>query len=52
LIGTVDESVIVKPNPHEVSDWKWMKIDDMKKELKDNPDLYTPWFHLSLSMIA
>lgn len=49
LIGTVDESIDVKPNPKEVSEWKWIAIEEMQKELKNNPDLYTPWFHISLS---
>ncbi len=33
-----------KPNPAEVSDWKWIGVDDVKKDLLENPTIYTYWF--------
>ena len=38
----------VKPNPDEAADFKWMVINDLKKDLKLNPDSYTPWFKIIL----
>lgn len=33
-----------KPNPEEVEDWKWMDIDEIKRDMQRNPHLYTYWF--------
>jgi len=38
-----------KPNPDEVMDYKWMKIDDIKKDIDKNPEKYTIWFKILLS---
>ena len=32
------------PNPDEVEDWRWVNIDALKVDLKNNPQLYTFWF--------
>ena len=31
------------PNPDEVSDWRWMNIEALKKDLKENPEQYVYW---------
>lgn len=31
-------------NPDEVADWKWMSLEDVKKDMEENPSLYTEWF--------
>ncbi|APG60052.1 isopentenyl-diphosphate Delta-isomerase [Christiangramia salexigens] len=33
-------------NPDEVAAWKWMSLDDIKKDMVDNPDIYTEWFKI------
>lgn len=33
-----------KPNPAEIGDWRWVNPDDVKTDLKANPQRYTPWF--------
>lgn len=35
---------IVSPNPEEVMDYKWVKLDELRQDMKENPDIYTPWF--------
>jgi isopentenyl-diphosphate delta-isomerase len=37
-----------KPNPKEVEDWKWVNPDEIKKDMKENPSKYTPWFRTIL----
>ncbi len=37
-----------KPNKKEVEDWKWIKLSQLKKEIKKNPQKYTPWFKIIL----
>lgn len=38
----------IKPNKEEVADYKWIEIKDLLKDIKDNPDIYTPWFKIIL----
>lgn len=33
-------------NSEEVEDWKWMKIEDIKTDMTQNPQLYTVWFKI------
>ena len=33
-------------NPHEVANWKWMKLEDIKADMAKNPDVYTVWFKI------
>lgn len=35
-----------KLNPEEVADYKWMALDDVRKDIKENPNKYTPWFKI------
>ncbi|RZJ70888.1 isopentenyl-diphosphate Delta-isomerase [Flavobacterium sp.] len=32
-----------KINEEEVEDWKWMAIDDVKRDMERRPELYTIW---------
>ncbi len=34
-------------NLEEASDYKWIEIDELKKILLTNPDMFTPWFIIS-----
>ncbi len=47
--GTYDGEI--KPNPEEVEDYKWMHLEDLEKDIKQNPDIYTPWFKIILSKL-
>lgn len=49
LTGIVPDDQIVQPNPDEVSEWQWIEISELEKRMKNKPDLFTPWLHLSLS---
>ena len=37
------------PNPDEVSEWKWISIENLKQDLTDNPEKYTPWLKIALA---
>ena len=37
-----------KPNPEEVMDFKWIKIEDIKNDINNNPNKYTSWFKVIL----
>ena len=34
----------INPNPEEVSDYKWMTLKDIEKDISINPSHYTFWF--------
>jgi isopentenyl-diphosphate delta-isomerase len=35
-----------KINKAEVEAWKWMSLESVKKDMKEQPDLYTAWFKI------
>ena len=35
-----------KINPEEVADFKWMKPEDIQKDIAENPEQYTVWFKI------
>ncbi len=38
----------VSPNNDEIEKIKWMSLEDVKKEIKNNPSTFTPWFKMEL----
>jgi isopentenyl-diphosphate Delta-isomerase len=44
MIGYSNEEP--KINPEEVESWKWMKIEDVKKDIENQPEIYTVWFKI------
>ena len=46
FVGKFDGAV--KPDPKEVVEYKWMEIEDLKKDIENNPNSYTPWFKIIL----
>jgi isopentenyl-diphosphate delta-isomerase len=46
LVGEFDGRI--KPNPDEIASVRWARISDVSRDLERNPQLYTPWFRLSM----
>lgn len=46
LSGNYDGEPIL--NPEEAEDWKFIALDDLRKDVADNPDRYTHWFKIIL----
>lgn len=44
LVGQYDEDP--NPNPDEVNAWKWVSLEEVKEDMKVNPDVYTEWFKI------
>lgn len=38
------------PNKAEVEDYKWITIEDLKKSLAEEPELYTYWFTKAMNI--
>jgi isopentenyl-diphosphate delta-isomerase len=38
----------IVPDPHEVMDYRYISIEDLDAELKENASRYTEWFKIAL----
>ena len=50
FFGRYDGSPI--PNSDEVGDWKWIGLDDLQRDIADNPESYAPWLRLMIGKVA
>ncbi|HKB88507.1 MAG TPA: isopentenyl-diphosphate Delta-isomerase [Patescibacteria group bacterium] len=41
----------VHPNSNEVAGYEWIKIVDLKKDLRKSPKKYSPWFKIILKKL-
>ena len=41
----------VRPDPKEIAEWKWVDLKDLERDMKKNPEKYTPWFKIGLKKI-
>lgn len=48
LVGKHDGKV--KPNPKEVADFCWVQFDKLKQEIKEKPEIFTPWLKKEISL--
>jgi len=46
FIGTTDKTP--KPNPEEVSDWKYVWMGELYTDIENNPQNYTEWFKIAI----
>ncbi len=51
LIGRLDPWQNIIPNKKEIEDFKWINIQELKKDIEENPDNYTPWFKMECKVI-
>lgn len=42
FIGRTDKDPA--PHPDEIAAWRWVSCDDLKRELNEYPERFTPWF--------
>ena len=47
LIGRFDGDPV--PTASEVVEWKWSSLDEVKRDLGENPDAYAAWFPAALN---
>jgi len=48
FFGRFDGNPIL--NKNEVEDWRWMNLEELKKDIKENPEKYTIWFKRILDL--
>lgn len=49
FIAKTDETPNI--NPEEVKSWKYISIDDLKKDVNKHPKHYTTWFKIALDRV-
>ena len=47
FVATYNEEPVI--NPEEVADWKWIDMDVLLSDVKENPEDYTVWFKIALA---
>jgi isopentenyl-diphosphate delta-isomerase len=48
-MGKFDDKT--KPNTEEVDKWKWVNLEELKKDIQKNPDNYSYWLKASIDKI-
>ena len=46
FIGNFDDNPL--PNPKEVDEWKWVNLEELKRDIKENPTNYSYWLKISI----
>lgn len=46
LVGEYDGEITI--NKEEANDYKWVDFEELRKDVMENPDNYTPWFKIEL----
>lgn len=49
FFGSFDGNPV--PNEKEVEDWKWVDTEELKKDIRKNPQDYASWFKIILDKI-
>ncbi|MEK6837593.1 MAG: isopentenyl-diphosphate Delta-isomerase [Nanoarchaeota archaeon] len=50
IIGKFDGAP--KVNAEEAEDWNWMKIDELHRDVKANPQNYTRWLQIAIDRVV
>lgn len=50
LLGTYDGEP--RPSREEVDDWKWIDLDELREDLRENPDRYTYWLRICFDKVS
>lgn len=49
FVGTHEGEI--DPDPDEAADHKWMGLENLSRDVRDNPDRYSPWFKIILKKL-
>jgi len=48
FIGRLANEQDILINPKEIANFKWINMDELKKDIKENSNKYTPWFKIEI----
>jgi isopentenyl-diphosphate delta-isomerase len=49
FVAEADTSLTLRPDPDEVSDTAWVRLDLLEAETRRNPEKFTPWLRIYLA---
>jgi isopentenyl-diphosphate delta-isomerase len=49
FVAEAETSLPLRPNPDEVCDTAWVRLEHLEAETRRNPDKYTPWLRIYLA---
>ena len=41
--------LLVRPNPAEVMDWRWITLEALERKIAETPERYTPWLRIYMA---
>lgn len=44
LLGQIDAAAPLSPDPAEADAVEWMSVEDLERQLTEQPEKFTPWF--------
>lgn len=50
LVGMVDADTVIVPNPDEIHALRWVKVEDLQREIAENQERFTPWLKQALDL--
>ena len=52
LVGQVEDATTCTAEAKEIADWKWVPLEELRKDMDQQPEKYAPWFHLGLEQLG
>lgn len=46
FLGTLPEHAVLRPNPEEIAELRWVSLPNLKTDLSQHPEQYTSWFQI------
>ena len=50
FLGRFDGQPVL--NPQEAEDWQWIGLEELERDIKENPEKYTYWFKIALPKLV
>lgn len=47
-LATAPVDLVIRPNPAEVAETRWVDLHDLAAQVAQQPETYTPWLHIYL----
>ncbi len=51
FLGTYDSSLPIRMDPEEASEYRWVRLSELKQEVLLKPDTFTSWFLIAISKV-
>jgi isopentenyl-diphosphate delta-isomerase type 1 len=52
LVGVIPQDETIQPDPKEAQAYRWINLSELKQEMAEKPEQFTPWLGLALEIIS